>query len=154
MQRELSFAHRARHAVGVILLDLDRFKQLNDTFGHAVGDSTLKAVADVLQSRLRVCDVACRFGGEEMVVIVPGAQTAAAITLAEQLRLDIEQLIVSHDREDAGPGPRVTASFGVASFPCHGLEPGTILRAADAALYRAKAEGRNRVVGAPLRDAP
>jgi len=154
LQREMSFGHREGHAVGVIFLDLDRFKQLNDTFGHAVGDAVLQRVADFLHSRLRVYDVACRYGGEEMVIIVPGAEIAAASALAEQLRCGIEQLIVSPGREDGTPSVRVTASFGVASFPGHGLEPGAVLGAADAALYRAKAEGRNRVVSAPMRDCP
>src|ERR1041384_5885080 len=92
MKRELSFAQREGHAVGAILVDLDRFKQLNDSYGHAAGDAALRAVGQFLRSRLRAYDVACRYGGDEIVIIVPGADTADAIALAEQLRAGIEQL--------------------------------------------------------------
>lgn len=141
MKREVSFAQREGHSVGVILLDLDRFKQLNDNHGHATGDTALRAVGQFLRSRLRAYDVACRYGGDEIVIIVPGADTADAAALGEQLRLGIEQLVVS----EAGAVVPLTASLGVASFPEHGAAPATILQAADGALYRAKAEGRNRV---------
>lgn len=145
MAREICLGEREHLAVGVILLDLDRFKQLNDTFGHPAGDTALRAVANLLRERLRVYDIACRYGGEEIVVIVPGASTFAAWSLAEQLRVAIAQLAVTH----AGDVLELTASFGVSSFPRHGVEAGVLLEAADAALYRAKAEGRNRVVSAP-----
>lgn len=140
MRRELSFAQREGHAVGVILIDLDRFKELNDTFGHAAGDAALCAVKEFLQSRLRVYDVACRYGGDEIVIIVPGAETTAALALAEQLRAGIEQLAFA-GAEDA----RLTASLGVAAFPDHGDTPEALLQAADEAMYRAKSGGRNRV---------
>ena len=146
VKREISFAQREGHAVGFIMLDLDRFKQLNDTFGHAAGDTALCAVGHFLRSRLRAYDVACRYGGDEIVVVVPGADTADAMALAEQLRTGIEQIAIS---EANGAAPRLTASLGVASFPEQGTTPEAILHAADTALYRAKAEGRNRVASAP-----
>jgi len=148
MKREMNFGRRAQHTVGVILFDLDRFKLLNDTFGHAMGDAALRAVAEFLQLRLRIYDVACRYGGEEFVVIVPGADIAGAMALAEQLRAGIANLVVT----DGGPTARFTASFGVSSFPASGLEPDHVMKAADAALYRAKAEGRDRVVSAAAID--
>jgi diguanylate cyclase (GGDEF)-like protein len=143
MKRELSFAQREGHAVGAILVDLDRFKQLNDSYGHAAGDAALRAVGQFLRSRLRAYDVACRYGGDEIVIIVPGADTADAIALAEQLRAGIEQLGLG----DADGAP-LTASLGVASFPHDGATAEQLLAAADAALYRAKAEGRNCVARA------
>jgi diguanylate cyclase (GGDEF)-like protein len=149
MKREISFAQREGHAVGVILVDLDRFKQVNDTFGHTAGDAALRGVGEFLRSRLRAYDTACRLGGDEFIIVVPGANTFAASALAEQLREGIEQITVV----DGGIAmTRLTASLGVASFPHHGLDAGTVVHAADKALYQAKAESRNRVVCAPLLD--
>jgi len=142
LKREISFAEREGHTIKVILLDLDRFKQLNDSCGHAGGDSALRAVGGFLRSRLRAYDVACRYGGDEIIVIVPGADLAASLALAEQLRAGIEQLAISSGGTALPP---VTASLGVASFPCDGSDAAVVLHAADAALYRAKAAGRNRV---------
>jgi diguanylate cyclase (GGDEF)-like protein len=149
-RREISFGQRDSHAVGFILLDLDRFKQMNDTFGHAAGDAVLRAVADLLRSRIRIYDVACRYGGEEIVVVVPGESTSGAAALAEDLRAGIEALDVTL----AGVKlPRLTASFGVSAFPEHGCELEGVMSAADKALYRAKTAGRNRVVTATAADA-
>jgi len=150
-KREISFGQRDSHAVGFILLDLDRFKQMNDAFGHAAGDAALRAVADLLRSRIRIYDVACRYGGEEIVVVVPGESTVGAAALAESLRAGIELLDITF----AGVRlPPFTASFGVASFPEHGWELDSVLSAADKALYRAKTAGRNCVVVATAADAP
>ena len=148
MQREMNFGLRDDHAVGVIMFDADQFKRLNDTYGHFMGDAALAAIGELLRARLRIYDVACRYGGEEFVVIVPGETTGGARLLAECLRSDIENLVVTH----RGAAVRITASFGVSSFPADGVEPELVLKAADAALYRAKAEGRNRVVTAAVVD--
>lgn len=150
-KREICFGQRDSHSVGFILLDLDRFKQMNDSFGHAAGDAVLRSVADLLRSRIRIYDVACRYGGEEIVVVVPGESTAGAAALAEHLRAGIEALDVSFAGVQL---PQFTASFGVSSFPEHGWELDGVLSAADKALYRAKTEGRNRVVRAAVTDAP
>jgi two-component system cell cycle response regulator len=146
MKRELSLGEREGRSVGIILLDMDRFKHLNDRFGHAVGDAALRAVSDFLRTRLRVYDTACRYGGEEIVIIAPGAAATDALALAESLRAGIENTVVMY-RGAAVTG--MTASFGVASFPGDGLDPEAVLRAADVALYAAKAQGRNRVATAP-----
>lgn len=140
--RELEFAERAQHPVGVVLLDLDHFKQVNDRFGHAAGDAVLRGVADVLRSRLRVYDVVCRYGGEELVVVVPGGSLVASCKVAEDLREAIAGQSFSDGELPLG---QVTASFGVAVFPQHADSSAELLRAADAAMYRAKARGRNRV---------
>lgn len=150
-KREISFGQRDGHAVGLILLDLDHFKRMNDTFGHAAGDVVLRTVADLLQSRIRVYDVACRYGGEELVVVAPGESAAGAARLAEYLRTAIEALDVGFEGARL---PRFTASFGVSSFPEHGWDLDSVLGAADRALYRAKEQGRNRVVAATITDAP
>jgi diguanylate cyclase (GGDEF)-like protein len=142
-KRVIGFAQRDGHAIAFVLIDIDRFKHLNDSFGHAVGDAALCAVADLLRARIRIYDVACRYGGEEMVVVVPGASAVGAAALAEDLRAGIEALRIPCE---GGRVARFTASFGVATFPEHGWDAATALRAADQALYRAKAAGRNRVV--------
>jgi diguanylate cyclase (GGDEF)-like protein len=146
MPRELSRARRQRQSLGVIMLDIDRFKLFNDTFGHLAADEVLKAVASFLRSRLRSYDVACRYGGEEIVIIAPGAGASDALALAEQLRQGIAELRVHYSGMRLGP---VTASFGIATYPMHGLEFEPLMLAADAALYSAKAAGRNRVSLAP-----
>lgn len=148
-RREISFGQRDGHAVGLILLDLDHFKRLNDTFGHSAGDAALRAVAELLRSRIRMYDIACRYGGEEIVVVVPGESTVGAAALAEYLRAGIAALDVVSDGVLL---PHFTASFGVSSFPEHGWEFEAILGAADKALYRAKTEGRNLVVTATAAD--
>lgn len=142
MKRELSLAQREARRIGVILLDLDRFKTFNDTFGHLAADRVLREVSDLLRRRLRAYDVPCRYGGEEIVIIAPGTSTRDAAALAEQIRHSIEQLSIVHEGIRLAP---VTASFGVASFPEHGEDLEALLQAADAALYASKASGRNRV---------
>jgi len=148
-RREISFGQRDRHAVGLVLLDLDHFKQMNDSFGHAAGDAALCGVADLVKSRVRSYDVACRYGGEEIIIVVPGEAAAGATALAEYLRTGIEGLELTFADLRL---PRLTASFGVSSFPEHGWEFDGVLAAADKALYRAKRGGRNRVVTATLED--
>jgi diguanylate cyclase (GGDEF)-like protein len=146
LERELQFAQRqARHGVAAILLDLDHFKALNERIGQAAGDAVLRGVAELLRARLRRYDVACRYGGEEFVVVVPGTTSEMACTLGEALRL-----AVAHGRFRDGPRelPRVTVSLGVAVFPEHARSVKDLLLAADLALNRAKSLGRNRVVSA------
>ena len=130
-------ATRNGEPFGVILLDIDHFKQLNDTYGHDAGDQALVRVAKLLRDRSRAGDVVARYGGEEFVVLCPGADISTAGAVAESLREALEQ----YD----GPPARFTASFGVAAFPASAADPGELLRTADNALYTAKRGGRNRV---------
>lgn len=139
--RELELARRESHAVGVILVDVDHFKSVNDRFGHAAGDQVLRDLARLLRGRMRTYDLVCRYGGEEIAIVVPGAGLANAAAIAEQLRQGIEALPFG----GAMAGVTVTASFGVAAFPEHGRDAEALLVAADAALYRGKRDGRNRV---------
>jgi diguanylate cyclase (GGDEF)-like protein/PAS domain S-box-containing protein len=141
LYRELRRAAREDGSVGVLMIDLDRFKALNDAFGHATGDVALRTIADYLRAGIRGGDVACRYGGEEFVVILPKASLADAVQRAEALRDGLRSL-----GDPSGEGvPTITISVGVAAFPDHGASSDDVLAAADRALYRAKAEGRNRV---------
>ncbi len=143
LELELARAARGERAIGIILLDLDHFKPLNDSCGHDAGDALLRELAGVLKSRVRDGDIACRYGGEEFVLILPEAPLELARRRAEELREEVKRLRVSHRGRVIGP---ITVSLGVAAFPDHGKNSATLLHAADAALYRAKDEGRDRVI--------
>ena len=152
-RREFARAARTRQGVGVLSIDVDHFKKFNDNHGHDAGDTVLRAVGNCLEGLFRSEDVPCRFGGEEFVVILPGADLDATLRRAEQLRAKVEEVIVRYLEQNL---PRITISVGVASFPEAGDTPEAVLRVADEALYRAKANGRNRVEAAMVRreDAP
>lgn len=139
------FAYAARHgaALSTILLDLDHFKSVNDTFGHAVGDRVLELTAGVMQRTVRTEDLVARYGGEEFCVLVRGVAIPGVMTLAERLRVQVEELAVP---TGDGRTLKVTSSFGVATLDAeHPVEDvASLLRMSDDALYRAKAAGRNR----------
>ena len=142
LHREVLRARRVGGSVGVMAIDVDHFKRVNDTLGHEVGDSALRGIADVLASCVREEDIACRAGGEEFVAILPGTGKAALRSRAEAVRKTIEQASIS-----AGEGTlKLTVSIGLAAFPAFGDSGQAVLRAADTALYKAKAAGRNRVI--------
>jgi diguanylate cyclase (GGDEF)-like protein len=143
LDRELSRAERQRRSLSLILLDIDRFKHYNDTFGHEAGDVVLTSLGALLRSASRVGDVACRYGGEEFVLILPEAPLGDALRRAEEIREAIRGLRVTHGGR---PLEVVRCSMGVAAYPEHGETGSALLRAADAALYRAKREGRDQVV--------
>jgi diguanylate cyclase (GGDEF)-like protein len=125
--------------VGMILGDLDRFKDVNDSQGHAAGDAALTDVAYLLRKRLRAFDLAYRIGGEEFLVLLPGADTAECATIAEDLRRSVAA-------DTLGDGSSLTISFGVSASPRGaGFDYDRVFAAADEALYEAKSEGRNRV---------
>ncbi|MBE9607652.1 PleD family two-component system response regulator [Acetobacteraceae bacterium H6797] len=125
----------------VLMMDVDRFKSVNDTYGHASGDIVLKEVADRLKSSLRAADVVARFGGEEFVVAMAGQEAEDAAVVAERLRLAVSAKPIE---VEGGEPLKVTISCGVAAVP-PGVSLDALLGAADAALYRAKGNGRNRV---------
>jgi diguanylate cyclase (GGDEF)-like protein/PAS domain S-box-containing protein len=143
LEREMRRAGRGRHPVGILMLDLDHFKEFNDTFGHEAGDRLLREVGAILQRSIRGEDIACRYGGEEFTLILPQASLLDAAQRAEQIRDAIKSLHVQHRRQTLGP---VSISVGLAIYPDHGPTGDAVLRAADAALYLAKARGRDRVV--------
>jgi diguanylate cyclase (GGDEF)-like protein len=140
---ELVRAQRRGDSFAVIMVDADHFKRLNDTYGHDAGDAVLKALANALRTNIRAGDLAFRYGGEEFVIVLSNTGPAGARERAEALRAAIAALDVRHDGRTIGP---VTASLGVALFPDHGHDGDSLIRAADAALFAAKAAGRNRVI--------
>jgi diguanylate cyclase (GGDEF)-like protein len=139
LKRLSAQALRDGQPLAVALMDLDHYKQINDVFGHSAGDDVLAAVGAVLGARLRGTDFAGRYGGEEFIIMLPDADRAAAVAVAESLRHEVERLNV------AGVTRSVTASFGVAVLPDDGPDGEQLVRQADRALYAAKAAGRNRV---------
>lgn len=144
LQRYANLAERNDSPLSVVMIDLDHFKRLNDEHGHALGDAVLAEVASAIVGAIRPCDVACRYGGEELVVLLPDCARTEGLAKAEMLRVRIERLSENH-------GALVSASFGVATMPDTTSKFADLIADADAALYCAKAEGRNRVVGAAAR---
>jgi diguanylate cyclase (GGDEF)-like protein len=137
----LQRARRRSSPVCFLLTDIDKFKVLNDTYGHPFGDEVLKGVARVLGGAVRSVDLAARYGGEEFAVLLEDAGSEGGRLMAERIRAEVEALSFAHPK-----GPvRVTLSLGVAAFPADGELKTTLIERADAALYQAKHAGRNRV---------
>jgi diguanylate cyclase (GGDEF)-like protein len=132
---------RQQGRFALVLLDIDHFKKLNDTFGHPAGDATLRHTSKVIAAHLRGSDQAARFGGEEFALILPATEEPGAVQLAERVRAAVEKSPLVHEGARLG----VTVSLGVAIWPRHGPGKGDIVAAADRALYAAKQGGRNRV---------
>jgi diguanylate cyclase (GGDEF)-like protein/PAS domain S-box-containing protein len=143
LEREIRRAARAEQSLGILMLDLDHFKNFNDTYGHDAGDAVLRETASFVARSVRTEDTVCRFGGEEFVVILPTANREGAQIRAEHIRSKLRELTVLHQGQSLG---MITVSIGVSAFPINGTSPGKLLAAVDAALYRAKREGRDRVV--------
>lgn len=140
LANEVRRSERHAHPFALLMLDIDRFKDYNDRFGHLAGDEVLTRLASVLRGSIRDVDLPARYGGEEFVAVLPETDLEDAVEIAERIR--------SRLAEEALPEGNVTLSIGVAEFPDHGDTPESLLASADAALYRAKREGRNRVVAA------
>ncbi len=141
LERELARAARERYPVCVIMMDLDHFKVVNDTYGHEAGDQVLKALANTLSSGNRRGDFACRFGGEEFVVVMPNIAVEVAYQRAEELRTALNSLQIQYGRFSLS----TTISIGIACYPSHGEGRESVLRAADRAMYAAKKAGRNHI---------
>lgn len=141
--RELRRMERSTQPLAIIMLDVDHFKQFNDTFGHEAGDLVLKQVAATLIEHARDSDVVSRYGGEEFALVMPGCTLEEGAERAEALRQAIKQLHLAHRGRTLGT---VTSSFGVAAYPEHGAGWAELTNAADHALYDAKGQGRDRVV--------
>lgn len=142
LAQHLSQAARHHRPLAICLLDLDHFKLVNDSYGHDAGDMVLRAVGDHLRARLRASDTACRFGGEEILLVLPEIAPEHALLRADSLRQDIHAMSLKYGEQLLPP---VSVSIGVATFPEHGPTPAALIAAADEALYRAKAGGRNAV---------
>jgi diguanylate cyclase (GGDEF)-like protein len=143
LQQEFSRAKRLHSTIGLLMIDLDHFKKFNDTFGHDIGDLVLKRVARELRKNSRAEDTVCRYGGEEFCLVCPDISLENVQHLAEKFRKRIRNLDI---RINQRPIDTVTLSIGVALFPHHAHDAELLLKSADEALYRAKAEGRDRVV--------
>jgi diguanylate cyclase (GGDEF)-like protein len=141
-RREFSRAMRAGQCVSILSIDVDHFKKCNDNHGHDAGDTVLRAFGECLESSFRDGDIACRFGGEEFVVVLPGSTADFAARRAEEFRLKVESFAIRYLNRNL---PGITISIGVAVFPESGDNPQAVINAADEALYRAKQNGRNRV---------
>ncbi len=146
LERELSRGKRSGSPLGVIMLDLDHFKEYNDTYGHNAGDELLCALGQLIQDTVRREDIACRFGGEEFLLIMPGAPIDVALDRANMLNEGVKRLHLQSTSLKA-----ITISAGVAIFPDHGSSGKEVIQAADTALYQAKEAGRDRVVVAASR---
>ena len=142
IHKELARAHRQGHSVVFLLLDLDHFKQINDTYGHTGGDQALVVLGELLEKHTRSSDYAFRYGGEEFMVMLTGINLDDAKKRAEDLRVGVEKMKVKYE----GLSVPLTTSIGVASYPEHGQTAEEMLVAVDDALYKAKFKGRNRVV--------
>ena len=141
LDRELSRARRSGQPVGIMMLDIDHFKKVNDTFGHLAGDEMLKSLANMLTAHTRAEDIICRFGGEEFVIVMPGISLPIAIERGNTLRGLFENLRIPYANQHL----QATLSIGVAAFPESGEVGDELLNCADQALYVAKQNGRNRL---------
>jgi diguanylate cyclase (GGDEF)-like protein len=147
--RELHRAQRSQYPLCLAMLDLDRFKQFNDSFGHHAGDALLCALAQLLRQHLRDSDIVCRYGGEEFVIVLPNSPLVNTLERLEHIRGLVKEMQTRYGQQLLGP---VTISAGVAEAQDHGFEAREILRVADEALFRAKRAGRDRVVVAEVRE--
>ena len=147
LQREIARAFRSGRPLGIVMIDIDHFKDLNDTHGHRAGDVALQALGQLLAANTRGGDVACRYGGEEFVLALPGATLEVAHERAEYLRRAVEAMRVDY----AGATLSLTISAGIAAYPVHGERADQVLDNADQALYQAKNAGRNHCVVRAMR---
>lgn len=138
-------ATRKNRPLSVIMLDIDHFKRVNDTFGHDAGDAVLRRMGLVLQGQVRGSDIACRIGGEEFALLLPEASLVTAYQRGERILDTVRHLQMKHRGQVLGA---ITVSLGVAAFPKHGETPEALIRAADQALYQAKQGGRNKLASA------
>ncbi|MBN1542186.1 diguanylate cyclase [candidate division KSB1 bacterium] len=142
--QEVRRAERHQSRVSLIMIDIDYFKNYNDTHGHLAGDEVLRHIARLMQDNIRNIDFAARYGGEEFAIVLSETPLEAARVVAEKLRILVEQQ--PFPRQEMQPNGNITVSMGVASFPQDGKSVEKLIESADQRLYRAKAEGRNRVV--------
>ncbi len=149
LDQEVERSRRSGLPLSLVMVDLDHFKKINDQWGHEAGNKVLKTVAEILLSGVRRIDTVCRYGGEELVLILPGAHLKRAANVAERLRETIQQTSIAWEQE---PIP-VTASLGVAVYPSGEINDApSLIESADRMLYQAKETGRNQVCHPPLSD--
>ena len=144
LERELTRAERYDRPLCMLMLDVDHFKNYNDTHGHPAGDEVLKILADLIVTRLRDVDTSARYGGEEFAVLLPETDRKAGTLVAEDIRAQVENY--PFQGRESQPLGKVTVSLGVAEFPADSGDAASLVGKSDEALYRAKSQGRNRVV--------
>ena len=142
---ELRRVERYSLPLAVAMLDLDHFKRINDNFGHDAGDEALRQLSVLLQAKVRGSDIACRYGGEEFILILPEVSLSIALERMEELRNELKDLVIKNEGRELS---RLTISIGIAVYPEHGSNGEALLKAADEALYRAKRTGRDQVIAA------
>ncbi len=151
LERDCRRALRAGRPLTVLMLDVDHFKNVNDTWGHDAGDLVLRELAGLLRTHFRGDDISCRYGGEEFVVLLSESTLEGAHVRAEQLRQSVHRMAVQYRQQSIGP---LTVSIGLAAIPDHGTTPEELISSADRALYDAKTGGRDRVMRATVVDSP
>ena len=142
LERELSRAKREAYPLCLLMIDLDHFKKVNDTYGHQAGDEVLKIFSALLRQSARAEDIPCRYGGEEFLLLLPKMPLEIARQRAEQLRTEFAARVIEFGEHRI----RATLSVGIAAYPSHGSRPDDLTQSADTALYLAKQDGRNHVV--------
>jgi diguanylate cyclase (GGDEF)-like protein/putative nucleotidyltransferase with HDIG domain len=146
LREELARAGRFDRPMSVIMADLDLLRDINNSYGHLAGDAVLKGIADIFRTELRPYDVAARFGGEEFAILLPETTSDTALEIAERIRRAVAEHLF--EVETSSDPIRATVSLGVAGYPKDGADPNELIHQADLAVYRAKLQGRNRVLGA------
>ena len=142
IEREIIYARQAQSTVSFLMLDMDCFKRINDTYSHKAGDLMLNTLGVFLKNNTRLEDFVCRYGGDEFVVGMPGVSLTTSCERAEQIRSKFQALYIPYEDQKIN----ASVSMGIAAFPNHGSDAGEVLLHADQALYRAKLEGRNRAI--------
>jgi diguanylate cyclase (GGDEF)-like protein len=143
LQREITRASRKVTPIGIIMGDLDHFKKFNDVYGHAAGDKIIAEIGKLFKAKFRGSDIACRYGGEEFLIILPETSLEDTFKRANGLREEIKKLEMVFQGQILG---MITMSMGIAAYPEKGTRMEDLLRIADTALYKAKQEGRDRVI--------
>jgi diguanylate cyclase (GGDEF)-like protein len=143
---EIAHARQNGSLVGILMADVDHFKQINDRYGHKAGDLMLRALGDLMKSCVRSADIVCRYGGEEFVIIMPGASAPTVDRCAEEIRSRFQALSVESEDQKIN----ATISLGAAIYPLHGSNVDDVFIKADRAMYQAKQRGRNQVVVSPI----
>src|SRR5208282_3340202 len=142
LERDIRRASRTNRPVSLLMLDIDNFKEFNDSFGHEAGDVALQNLCQILKGLIRSEDIACRYGGDEFVLILPDSSAELTAQRAEEMRMAVGRAEVQSQGHLLKP---MRLSFGIATYPADGITSHDLLRAADAALFRAKSVGRDRI---------
>jgi diguanylate cyclase (GGDEF)-like protein len=146
VEREFARALRDQYPVGIIMVDIDHFKKVNDSFGHISGDVVLQKLANLFLNSFRLEDIICRFGGEEFIIVMPATSAFTAIERVEEFRITLENTVM----DILGNPIHITISAGVSVFPDDGRSFEDVIHAADQAMYKAKAAGRNQIIAATV----